>query len=264
MVKLIFAFCVAAVGLGLAQPSMAQTPATLIRSSQYIFQGTVEEPGASNVKLLPASERTAVVRVNSMLRAPKGMNFSSRDITLYLLSDSAVKPGESAVFFANGWLYGENVAMREVGRLPAASAQELKTTISQVDAQVADEALLVRMREADLVIQGRVLTTNVVRGEDRKPSEHSTGWALAEVQVAAVLKGQAPGGAKTVPVYFPTSTDEVWYLSPKFSTGQEGTFILSAAPAKRNHLEGYTALGSLDFLTGKDTERAKALAQRLR
>jgi hypothetical protein len=264
MVKSILAFCFGVVGLGFAQPSATQTPAILIRSSQYIFEGTVEKPYTSNVALLPASDRTILVRVNTMLRAPKGMSFHGRDITLYLSRAGEVKAGESAVFFANGWLYGENLALREVGRLPASAAQELKATIVQVDAEVADEALLVRMREADLVVQGKVLATKVMREEQRKRSEHETGWAVAQVQVTEVLKGQVPGGAKTVPVYFPTSTDEFWYLSPKFSEGQEGTFILSAKPAKRYKLEGYTALNPLDFLTGKKSERVKALAQQFR
>ena len=262
MVKSIFAF-VATVGLVIAQPSPPETPAILIRSSQYIFEGTVEKLGASNVNLLPASERTALVRVKTMLRAPKGMNFSDRDITLYLLSARAVKPGESAVFFANGWLYGQDIAMREAGRLPAAAARNLKASIVQVDAQVADEGLLARLREADLVIQGRVLTTRVVRDEVPKRSEHETGWALAQVQLSAVLKGQVPAGTETVPVYFPISTDEAWYLSHKFSAGEQGVFLLSAHTAKVYKLDGYTALGPYGFLTGKDSERASALSQRL-
>jgi hypothetical protein len=264
MVKSILAFCLGVVGLVFAQTSAAQTPETLIRTSQYIFEGAVEKQHASNVALLPPSDRTVVVRVNNMLRAPKGMNFHGKEITLYLPRAGEARTGEVAVFFANGWLYGENLAMKQVGRLPISSAQDLKSTIAQVESKVADEALLLRMREADLVVQGKVMATKVMRGEEHKRSEHETDWAVAQVRVVAVLKGQVPDTAKTTPVYFPTSTDEFWYLSPKFSEGQEGTFILSAATARRYRLEGYTALDPLDFLTGKDSERAKALAQRLR
>jgi hypothetical protein len=58
------------------------------------------------------------------------------------------------------------------------------------------------------VIQGKVFATKVARQESRHRSEHETDWAVAEVQVTSLLKGQVSSGAKTVPVYFPTSTDE--------------------------------------------------------
>lgn len=262
MTKLILAFSLVTASLGWTQTSTAQNQAALIRSSQYIFEGTVEKLHASNVKLLPASDQTVLVRVNSMLRAPQGMSFSGKDVTIYSQAASQFKPGERAVFFTNGWLYGENMAMRGVGQLPAGAVEGLKTNIAEVDAQTADEKLLVRLRLSDLVVHGKVLATKVARQENHLRSEHETGWAVAEVQVIAVLKGQT--GAKTLPVYFPTSTDEFWYLSPKFSAGQEGVFILSSRVAKQYGLEGYTALEPLDFRPLKERERVDKLVREVR
>jgi hypothetical protein len=178
----------------------------------------------SNVKLLAPSDQTVLVKVNAMLRAPRGMSFSGKDVTLYLIAPSELKPGDRAVFFSNGWLYGENMAMRYVGQLPATEAEALKTKSVQVDAQTADDALLLRLRSADLVIQGKVFAAKVARQERRHRSEHETDWAVAEVQVTSLLKGQVSSGAKTVPVYFPTSTDEFWYFSPKSLPGRKEFF----------------------------------------
>lgn len=264
MTKYLLGLLLINVGLAFAQPGATQNQTALIRSSQFIFEGTVEKLHASNVKLLAASDQTAVVRVDTMLRAPRGMSFAGRAVTLYLKDASRLKPGQHAVFFANGWLYGENMAMRAVGQLTPAAAEGLKNNIGQVDAQTADEALLVRLRSADLVIVGKVGETRVSRQEKVHRSEHETDWSLAEDQVITVLKGQPARASGVVPVFFPTSTDELWYLSPKFSTGQEGIFILSSREAKQYGLEGYTALSPLDFQPLKDRERVERLIRGLR
>ena len=263
MNKLILVFSLI-IGTGWAQSTNVQNQTALIRSSQFIFEGTVKKLHASNVKLLAPSDQTILVRVDSMLRAPKGMSFSGKDVTLYLQAGSEFKPGQRAVFFTNGWLYGENMAMRSVGQLPSGAVENLKANIPQVDAQTADEALLVRLRNADFVIEGKVIGTKPAREENRRRSEHETGWAVADVQITAILKGQSSAGGKLIHVFFPTSTDELWYLSPRFSTGHEGTFILSSRAAKQYGLDGYTALDPLDFRPLKERERVQRLVRGVR
>src|SRR5262249_1196617 len=56
-------------------------------------------------------------------------------------------------------------------------------------------------------------------------SEHDPELWRADVEVIAVLKGQRPGSGR-VQVYFAHSTDERWILSPKYTAGQEGIFLL--------------------------------------
>lgn len=244
--------------------SVAQAPTELIRSSQYIFEGTVQAVHTSNVQLLPSSDQTILVRVDSMLRAPQGMVFSGKDVTIAWPSPPQLKAGERAVFFTNGWLYGQNIAMRGVGELATRDSAGLRANIIAVDAQTSDEALLARLRQSDLVIQGLVLRTAVEREEDSRRSEHETGWVAAAVKVETIFKGRAASGTKTVKVFFPSSTDELWYLSPKFSKGQEGIFILSSPVAKKNGLEGYTALNPLDFRPAQERARVEKLVRALR
>ena len=68
------------------------------------------------------------------------------------------------------------------------------------------------------------------QNENRPPSEHDPKYREAVVQIGEALKGNLPG--KTVVVIFAASKDVLWYNSPKFKEGQEGTFILHKEQVK--------------------------------
>src|SRR5262245_63203731 len=71
-----------------------------IRDSHFIFSGTFERFGASNLSLLPASESTAIVRVREVIDQPETFG-STRDIEVTVkLSDAAgAVEGGQAIFF---------------------------------------------------------------------------------------------------------------------------------------------------------------------
>jgi hypothetical protein len=251
-------FALAAVSMG--QPSQD----SLIGQARFIFQGTVQKLHSSNVATLPASERTIVVRVDTVLRAPRTLdNFAGRDVTVYLKSSLSPKPGQQAIFFTNGWLYGQNLAVREVAQQTLREADALKSRIRQFDAGAAQTELLARLRPATLVIEGRVRETSAATPP--KPglhSEHAPDWWVAKVQVLGVEKGQA--AEQVISVYFPASTDEMWYRSPKFSPGQEGIFVLQMPSAEAYGFKGYTALHPLDFQPLSERDPIRRLVQQIR
>src|SRR5947209_18759713 len=88
----------------------------LARRASFIFKGTVQKLKAATMPSVPVSDRTAIVRVDHVIEAPRMLSgYEGRDITVQLSKGEKVKKGEQAVFYANGWLFGESVAVESVG-----------------------------------------------------------------------------------------------------------------------------------------------------
>src|SRR5260370_7252337 len=100
------------------QPSPGD--ADLIQRSGFIFRGTVQKAGASNVKALAGSPSTDIIRVDEILKAPKELSsLVGRDVTVQMRSASSLKEGQQAVFYTTGWLYGDNLPVKETALVAA-------------------------------------------------------------------------------------------------------------------------------------------------
>src|SRR5262245_34729211 len=85
-------------------------------SASFVFQGKVTKTKSSNVKAVARSDRTAVVTIENVVRAPGALaSFSGRDVTVQLAQDEDVKQGQRAIFYTNGSVFGENLAVQSVG-----------------------------------------------------------------------------------------------------------------------------------------------------
>lgn len=247
--------------LGLTTICVAQTGEKLdqlIQSSHIIFMGRVVKLGATNVEGLRAGGNTALVRVEELLDSPAGVaGLKGQDVTVQLLRSESMRTGQQAVFFTNGVLFGQHLAVKEVGQLrPPTDLAQLKLQIAGVHAGIAKQALRTRLESSDLVITGQVIAVKDVERPGAM-TEHQADWALAIVQIQAIEKGSLDG--KTVEIFFPQSTDERWLLSPKFHVGQTGVWLLHRE-AKFGLPEGaLTALGSLDHQPLGEEENIRAL-----
>jgi hypothetical protein len=240
----------------------------LIRQSTYIFKGQVEKLHASNLKILPATDRTALVRVQQGLYAPRSMgDFTGQVITIELAEPGGLKAGERAIFFTNGWLYGESLAVKEVGHSSAESKEVSAKAIEEVQRRIEDEKIQTRIRLAAAVIVGKVATTKPFKGQGKMgpPSEHDPDWQVAEIELESILKGTPP---KTrVAVLYPNSKDVMWFSAPRFQQGQQGVWILQAAKDEEEaekvipDLGGpaYVALDPLDFRPTSEAARIRRL-----
>jgi hypothetical protein len=245
---------------GFAQPTGAGTDLRqIIRSARIIFVGSIEKPGASNVSLVPASSRTALVRVREVLDAPRTMgDLRGQVVTVLLAKEGSAQAGQEAIFFTNGWMYGENVAVREVAEIPERDREALRSAIAAERQTVRDEELAGRLKSAVLVIAGQVVSARPTAGAERGPrSEHDPEWWQAEIGVASVMKGRATG--KTVTVFFPSSLDERWLLVPKLKEGQKAIFLLQ--PYRGNDLPAgaLVILHPLDVQPEQQTDRVRRL-----
>lgn len=234
----------------LATPLMAQPAgSSIVQRSGFIFRGTVQEVGASNVKAVPRGPRTLVVKVDEILKSPQTLEaLKGKTITVQQQRNTTLKKGQQAVFYTTGWMYGENVAVKEVGTVSArVSNKTLQDQIALAEQQTADQALAARIANSPLVITGKVreITPLISKEESARRSEHDPEMWRAIVEIATVEKGTKPE-LNTVPVLFAHSTDERWYFSPKYSPDDEGIFLLHAEPAAAN-AGAYSTLDRLDF-----------------
>ncbi len=112
------------------QPSPGD--ADLIQRSGFIFRGTVQKAGASNVKALAGSPSTDIIRVDEILKAPKELSsLVGRDVTVQMRSASSLKEGQQAVFYTTGWLYGDNLAVKEIALVAdQADSQSLRSQMA--------------------------------------------------------------------------------------------------------------------------------------
>jgi len=265
---LVFFIALAAVAIGPLSSSAAPQAASpslteISRQATFIFAGTVQKVNATTMSTVPASESTAVVRVNEILRnAGVVSDIQGKDITVQLSRAGTVKAGERDVFFTNVAVYGSSLVVREIHHVNSESTAA-RGQLSEALQQLPDEDLKARLVQADLVLTGRVRSTRpvVASGQHPRTSEHDPEWWQALVEVQSVEKGQS--NDRVVVVYFPRSDDIRWFASPKLKEGQQGIFLLRQTQDEQLKINGFTALHPLDFQPVSQQQRIRTLTQKL-
>jgi len=272
----------------LAMPGAAalgqMSRATLVKQSDIIFIGTVTQVGAVAVPEVPASDRTVVVHVDQVLEKPAAVALGAGDsVTVQTAQPGSLKPGSQATFYTTGWIFGQGVAVREVGHEPGHSpvgVADAQAAVARARLEMNDAALKAHIQKAAMVVAGRVEQVRPAElaggagGAGGAPahrtriSEHDPQWQEAIIQVQDGIKGAQAG--EQVVVRFPTSLDVAWVGTPRFAVGQEGTFVLhkdSITGSPESVIAGrsvpaYTALHKLDVLPKQDAPRIRALMQK--
>ena len=247
----------------------------------FVFEGSVKSLAASNVAAVPADARTAVVQVDHVRHAPRAMaGFAGQDVTLRLAPGESLRAGERAVFFADGLVFGDHVAVQSCGHDPLIAQEaraalagaspvvhRLRSRIDTARAVVSGHVSAVRPHQPAAVAAKRK-SSKVVPAD--RISEHAPFWQDAVITVSQVYKGPAQ---KQVVVRFPSSTDVRWRSAPKFKKGQQGTWLLHASAgvagggalrvaAAKGPVAApsvYTALDPNDFQPSSESAVVKAM-----
>ena len=225
-------------------------------SAKFVFHGTVKRLRSANLKAISDTDRTAVVTIDKVVRAPAALaKLAGRDVTVRLAEGESLNRGDHAVFHTNGWIFGENLAVQSLGHDPIDSAMSARAAAG-IDADPARAAAHQRIRErvatAAAVITGRVVAVGLPSSGAAPPaataavaqpppwkrpiSEHEPFWREAVVEVEKVHKGSV--GKPQVVLRFPSSTDVRWHKAPKFQAGQQGVFSL-----RSDEISGHTTVG---------------------
>jgi hypothetical protein len=221
----------------------------LLSRSTLAFTATVVDVGASPLPDVEADERTVVADVSDVLRAPPEVGLApGARVTVQLSPElSPLAPGEEATFFADAWLYGEELAVSEVGRSAPADAaerterlaptgdEEDRDEVSAVEAglaELAQDEIIDHAREADAIVRGVVIGLNHVPTTG-PPREHDAQYWIATFRVDLVAKG-APDGlyeeGGELRCLYANSLDVRWRDHPKPKAGQGGLWMLHNAP----------------------------------
>lgn len=234
----------------------------LARRSPFIFSGTVQRTAAATFPAVPVDDATAVVHVEQVFRAPEVIgDQTDRSITVQLLKPD-LKEGAHALFFATGWLYGESIAVTEVGRTKANDPDELRKQLEQSELRAEERELLDRIAKASLIVVGTVGRMVPPRkGQRVGESEHDANWFVADLEVESVEKGRHDR-SKPAPLAFPSSDDIQWFWRPKPTPAQEGIWILHKEQLPGLPPGAFTALDPHDFQPLAQLEYVRRLIAR--
>ncbi|MFB6613690.1 hypothetical protein ACIGFK_04560 [Streptomyces sp. NPDC085524] len=226
----------------------------LIRKAPLSFLGTVTKLGEARMESVSANDRTAVVQVDEVLHAPDAFRRLAGSEVTVQLSDELEPPaiGEADAFFTQGAVYGEGLAVKEIGRLPADAVQEhvslaARTAdampFSALQRDIQDADMVAHADDADAVVVGVVVGLEQVVGGQF--SEHSPDWWLAQLDVAHVEQGEVSPGR--IAVLYPNSQDFRWYTVPKPKAAQEGMWILHATEGDLREQAAFQILHPDDY-----------------
>lgn len=250
----------------------------LVRRSRFIFKGTVRRLKAATMSSVPVTDRTVVVRVNEVIHAPESLSaHAGKDITVELSAGQKAKVGDELVFYTNGWLFGDSIAVRSEGHHAVEKTPPaFRAPGGDAVKNLKDRDVREHFEGADLVVSGRVTSVRLPEEsagpiERLRPREHDPLWQESVVEVHGVHKGTHD--QKTLVIRFPGSRDIAWHMAPKFSPGQEGYFILhktgikepgarrvgAAAEAEAEVREFYAALHPEDFHPIDQADEIRAL-----
>jgi len=198
----------------------------LRRQAGFVFVGTVERLGAVSMRGVSASPTTAVVGVDHVVSAPAEFSGDlGRTVTVDLTSRDLME-GDSATFFATSWIYGDGLALREIGHTGHTDPGEVTELVAAASQDIDEDELRQRVERAALIVLGRVARIEETPASQvgREPtSEHEAHWWIAWIDADELLKGRRRGA---IELAFPTSKDVAWYGAPRPEANQRSVWLL--------------------------------------
>lgn len=223
--------------------------ADYLSRSSFVFTGTVAQASASSISQVEASERTTIVRVDEVHFGPGVLQRYAGGLVTVISQAPGVPSDQQALFFTNPALYGETLAVQEVGRVHAPKEPDIVLREIAGEPERRQEAKIrERLQSAELVVRGEVTGLAPAESEVGRGSEHDPNWWRATIRVLEPLKGKAPGEA--VELWYPSSRDVQWYRSPKPQAGQHAIWLMR----REGGVEALTALDELDVRPADEIE----------
>jgi hypothetical protein len=265
-----------------------------VSKATLIFTGEVTRLSSATMPVVPVSANTIVVRVNQVVGGRDAVvDYAGREITVLIKDPQNFRVGDSFLFYTTGWLVGESIAVQEISsrRIPLAAASgSLLKNIERAAQALETEALRRRISQADLIVEGKVVSTEPVEilplaeaaaeGNERLPLviEHNPNLKRAVIEVISVLEGGGATPPRTITVLYPTGQDVKWTDTPRLERGDAGLFILNRAERSetfrtilrliRGRVEGaendYFISDAESFQPGSELERTKSLLRTLK
>ncbi|HXG00102.1 MAG TPA: hypothetical protein VNL69_04915 [Bacteroidota bacterium] len=248
-----------------------EVDSALMKQSSVVFVGTVLQRGAVSFEAVQRSEETAIVRVVDVLEKPRAVALNGGD-TITLLLNNASTPGEGvrAVFYADGWIVGKALALKEVGHTllsDETTTEQITKSFLEAKRQLRDEELRSRIAAASIVAHGKVVSIRRAEQPRRIITEHDPEWQEAVIEVRTAIKGTSV--REQIVVRFPGSMDVAFYRMPKLKVGDEQVILavrdtlsgLPRAMLQGKATEAYLVEMPTDVLPKEELERVQRLAR---
>ena len=228
---------------------------TLVEQSRYVFKATVTRLNASNEPAVQPGPGLIVAHVDEAFQVSPSVGVDGlrgREVTVRL-DGGAPAVGDKLLVFANEWLYGVEIALREVVHYKA-TAQAEKEVVEAVE-RLPIRHLEARLDGAVLVVEGEVESI----GPSPVPDGftlRSPNYQLAVVRVVSTLKG---AHRERVYVLFPTNPAPPWQTAPRLREDENAIFILRQETALQAPPEFLTALDPSDVHSREALNQIKSL-----
>ena len=241
----------------------------LVKQAQFVFRGTVVQRGAATLDQVPLTRDTLIVTVDEILDGPEVLaGFAGQEITVQLQKGERAETGRSYVFYTNGWMYGQSLAVRSVG-LTDDAEPELRMAQRALET-VPVRAIQERAKRAELVVTGRVTEVREARPPDAPITEHDPQWRQAVVTVESMPRAASRSARKPrqVTFRFAASPDVHWARAPKFTVGDAGVWMLGDKDRKQTaelraaagaRSDEYVVIDPEDFFPAEYSEQIRAL-----
>ena len=231
-----------------------------VEAATLICKATVTRVNASNEPTVPSGPGLIVARVDAVIKASPDLgDLVGRSITIQLANRRPpMKKGQQAIFYATDWVFGRQIAVRELAHTAAIPGAERK--VSQALAVLPATHLATRVRTAELMIVGAIAAIKP-SPLDEPLSFNAPQWRVASVSIESVLKSAArQPSSSAVEVLFPGSDD--WAPAPQFKKNQRGIFLLRHERKLGIPPEYFTALDPADFQPMKALDQVQSLLKK--
>lgn len=257
-------------------------------NAAFVFTGKVIKMKAALMENVP-TDNTLIIQVEHIIKAPAMFEtITGHQLTVRFKELPQLNEGDTITVFANGWIFGETIAVDAVSYQQETDKAEVASKLSLALTSNEDDVLKERIDSSDMAVAGRVVkiekatVTEKPRallaagpGEESVTthiSEHDPDWHLATIKIDEVVKG--PKRRKRVKVLFPKSDDVRWYKVKKFEPGEQGIWLLQKG--KEQSPKGiapkllaavpeddlYTTLHDSDFLSLNELSKVKSLIKK--
>jgi len=227
----------------------------LVGQSEFIFQARVEKLGEATLPIVPVTKETAIVVVDEVLRRPPGLgDLSGRAVTVQFTGKPRVSKGQDLLIFAQGWLYGASIALKEYGHIRAGPS--IRKQVIETEQRLQKRALRQRVRRAEIIVAGQVKEVRLLPlGEES--GEEDAEWGEAMLEIASWEK--SPQQVKPIRVVYPARPNWRYRRARRFHRAQEGIWMLRSVAAKIFQDKAYIAEDVQDFQPLERLELVRAL-----
>jgi len=240
--------------------SMTTPPnlAKLIGQSEFILQARVEKMGEATLSLVPVTKETAIVVVDQVLRRPPGLGgLSGRAITVQFKGKPTVSKGQNLLIFAQGWLYGTSIVLKEYGHVRASASLQRK--VIETEQKLQKRVLRDRIVRAEVIVTGRVKEVRLLSHGREQSREEEAEWEEVVLEITSWEKPIQK--KKAIRIVCPVQADRRFPHARIFHRTQEGIWMLRGVTGKIFQGKVYIAEDAPDFQPLEKLEMVRSLIQ---